>query len=153
MNGSRRGFLQTILGALGAAPLVAKALKEAPPPIITERAQTVPLDIGERFVFVHDVELKANEMCLNRAVTIPPGYQFHLRGIAMNSDGPFSFRMGDHKGQYLTTGMMPGEVLGQGIMPIFPELVFPAGSRITLDFQETSGRKNSVTAVFEGVRR
>lgn len=109
------------------------------------------------FSYVYDVTLTANQVLKDQAVSTMNDADFAWRAafIAFNT-GSFSVRFSDSQGYYLSNGLIvSGNLIGDASspMPVWPEILIPAGGRIGVDITETSGAPNTVEIVFRGVKR
>ena len=109
------------------------------------------------FSYVYDVVLTANQVLKDQAVSTMNDADFAIRGVFIGfNTGAFSVRFSDSQGYYLSNGLIAsGNLLGDASspMPIWPEILIPAGGRIGIDITETSGASNTVEIVFRGVKR
>jgi len=109
------------------------------------------------FSYVYDVVLTANQVLKDQAVSTMNDADFAMRAvvIAFNT-GSFSARFSDSQGYYLSNGLIAsGNLIGDAAspLPIWPEILIPAGGRIGIDITETSGNPNTVEILFRGVKR
>ena len=108
------------------------------------------------FDYVYNQTLTANQLLNNEVVSIFTEADFAWRGLIFTATGLFSVQFQDGQGYYLSSGMVystnmpntPGDPF-----PRFPEVVYPAGGRITLNIQELTGETNIVQLLFVGVNR
>ena len=78
------------------------------------------------------------------------------RALVFKSDGAFSIRFSDSQAFFLSDSeMWSANLSNDGSSPytVFPEVPFPAGSRIGIDMTELSGLVNNIQLVFKGVKR
>lgn len=109
------------------------------------------------FSYVYDVTLSANQFLRDQSVSTTNDADFEWRGsvIAFNT-GIFNVRFADSQGYYLSNGMIvSANILGDAASPfvIFPGILIPAGGRIGVDIQDTSGDPNTIELLFRGVKR
>lgn len=114
------------------------------------------VDIGYGYPF--DVTIpSANELLTNQALAILSNADFVWRGLLFVSTGTFSIRIYDGD-QY---ALSPGLILSQNLastpgdpFPWFPEVWYPAGGKILIDIQDTSGSDgNVIELLFIGANR
>jgi hypothetical protein len=104
------------------------------------------VDIGDAYPF--DVTIAvANTLLTNQALAINADADFVFRALMFTSVGTFSVRIYDGD-QYATSD---GLIMSQNLtgtpgdpFPWFPELWYPAGGKILIDIQDTSGSPNNV---------
>ncbi len=114
--------------------------------------------IDVSFDYVYDVTLLLNQQLRDQSIPIHTDSDFVLRAIILSqATGAFSIRFNDSQGYYLSSGFMMSANFLSGTVPypypIFPELLFPAGSRIGIEINELSGAGNTVQMVFRGAKR
>ncbi len=110
------------------------------------------------FDYVYDVALLANQVLRDQSVPIHTDSDFVLRAVILTqATGAFSIRFNDSQGYYLSSGFMLSANFLSGTVPypypIFPELLFPAGSRIGIEINELSAAPNTVQMVLRGAKR
>lgn len=111
------------------------------------------------FTYPYDVVLTANQFLRDQAVSTTNDADFLIRGLVLGgggSTGSFNIRISDSQGFYLSNGMIASANLqgdAASPFPIFPELVIPAGGKIGVDIQDTSGAGNTIEVLFRGVKR
>ena len=129
------------------APPVANGLNDASP------QGYVDVD----FSYVYDVTLTGNQFLRDQSVSTTNDADFAWRAIVITvSTGAFNVRFADSQGYYLSNGMIASaNILGDpsSPYPIFPEIIIPAGGRIGIDIQDTSGNSNTIELLFRGVKR
>ena len=130
------------------APPAANGLNPASP------ADYVDVD----FTYPYDVVLTALQELLNQAVSTTNDADFAIRGIVIAfSTGSFNIRVSDSQGYYLSNGYIASANLqADAASPnvVFPEILIPAGGRIGIDIQDTSGgQSNVIQILFRGVKR
>lgn len=108
------------------------------------------------FNYIYNISLTANQALSNEVVSIFTEADFAWRGLIIVADGLFSVQFQDGQGYYLSAGQVfstnlantPGDPF-----PLFPEVVYPAGGRLTLNITELSGDTNTGQLLFVGVNR
>jgi hypothetical protein len=108
------------------------------------------------FDYVYNQTLNPSQTLNNEVVSIFTEADFAWRGLIFTSTGLFSIQFQDGQGYYLSSGMVystnmpntPGDPF-----PRFPEVVYPAGGRITLNITELSVATNVIQLLFVGVNR
>jgi hypothetical protein len=110
------------------------------------------------FDYVYDVAMLASAVLRDQSVPIHTDSDFVLRAIILSqATGAFSIRFNDSQGYYLSAGFMMSANFLSGTVPypypIFPELLFPAGSRIGIEINELTAAPNTVQLVFRGAKR
>lgn len=113
--------------------------------------------IDKPFVYPYDVTLTSNQTLLNQSVPIMTDADFYLRGIYISTAmSTFSFRWSDSNSYFFSAGLIASAgfstFAGQPF-PVVPEIFFPAGGKIGIDIQDTSGSSNAVEICFAGVKR
>lgn len=113
------------------------------------------LDID--FTYPYDVVLTLNQLLNNQAVSTTNDADFVARAIVIASNtGSFNVRFYDSQGNALSNGFIASaNLIGDAAspFPIFPELLIPAGGKIGIDIQDTSGGTNTIEILFRGVKR
>lgn len=109
------------------------------------------------FTYPYDVVLSANQFLRDQSIPTTNDADFAWRGlvIAFNT-GAFNVRFADSQGFYLSNGMIASaNLIGDAASPypIFPEILIPAGGRIGVDIQDTSGNTNTIELLARGVKR
>lgn len=110
------------------------------------------------FQYQYVVSLLANQMLRDQTVSLATDADFIWRAIKLTQfTGAFVYRFSDSQGYYFSNAMLVHlNLLYGGVavpFPVFPELALPAGGRIGIDIQDTSGAPNNVTILFVGVKR
>ena len=110
------------------------------------------------FDYVYDVNLLANQVVRDGAVPIHTDADFVLRAIVLSqATGAFSIRFNDSQGYYLSSGFLMSANFLSGTVPypypVFPEMLFPAGSRIGVEINDLSGAPNTVQILLRGAKR
>lgn len=112
--------------------------------------------IDQSFNYVYPVNLTANQLLSNQSVSILTEPDFLLRGLLFTTTGAFSLRLQDGQQYYLSNDLiLSANLLGTAgdPFPIFPEVFYPAGGKIVLDIQDTSGAGNTGQIIFIGASR
>ena len=82
---------------------------------------------------------------------------FVMRGIAVNYyGGAFSVRFADATSYWFSNARIYYlNIVNSAASPypVWPEIIFPAGGRIQIDWQDWSGAVNAIEVVFRGVKR
>jgi hypothetical protein len=109
------------------------------------------------FTYPYDVVLTASQFLRDQTVSTTNDADFAWRAIVLAfSTGSFNLRLADSQGYYLSNGMLASaNLLGDASspFPVFPEILIPAGGRIGIDIQDTSGNGNTIEILFRGVKR
>lgn len=109
------------------------------------------------FTYPYDVSLTANQQLLNQSVSTTNDADFAARAwVIASSTGSFNIRIYDSQGYALSNGYIASaNILGDAAspFPIFPEMLIPAGGKIGIDIQDTSGAPNTIEILFRGVKR
>lgn len=109
------------------------------------------------FSYVYDVVLTGNQFLRDQSISTTNDADFAWRGIVVAvSTGAFNIRFSDSQGFYLSNGMIASaNLIGDAASPwpMFPEILIPAGGRIGVDIQDTSGAGNTIEIVCRGVKR
>lgn len=108
------------------------------------------------FGYPYTINLTANQTLLGQVVSVLLEADFLWRGLLFVSDGTFKVRFQDGQQYYTSTDFifstnMPNTAGDP--FPIFPEVYYPAGGRITLDITDLSGSTNTGQILFMGVSR
>lgn len=109
------------------------------------------------FTYPYDVVLTANQFLRDQSISTTNDADFSWRAIVIAySTGTFNVRFADSQGYYISNGMIvSANILGDAASPypIFPEILIPAGGRIGIDIQDTSGSGNTIELLCRGVKR
>lgn len=110
------------------------------------------------FDYVYDVNLGPSQILRDQSVPIHTDSDFVFRAIVLSlATGAFSIRFNDSQGYFLSSGFMLSANFLSGTVPypfpIFPELLFPAGSRIGIEINELSAAPNTVQMLLRGAKR
>ena len=114
--------------------------------------------IDVAFDYVYDVTMLASQILRDQSVPIHTDSDFVLRAaILSQATGAFSIRFNDSQGYYLSSAFLMSATFLSGTVPypfpIFPELLFPAGSRIGIEINELSAAPNTVQIILRGAQR
>jgi len=108
------------------------------------------------FAYVFDQVLTANQVVAGQVV-INNDADFVLRGIVANTfTGIFRVRFNRSGLYFLSSGYIHSSNLvsdAASPLPIIPEMLFVAGSRIGLDISDLSGATNTIQISFVGAKR
>jgi hypothetical protein len=109
------------------------------------------------FTYVYDVILTASQLLNNQSVSTTNDADFVIRAIVIaSSTGAFNIRLYDSQGYALSNSLIANaNIQGDAASPypIFPEIIIPAGGRIGIDIQDSSGSGNTIEILFRGVKR
>ncbi len=129
------------------APLVINGVNDASPMGFQDQS----------FDYVYDVVLSGNQVLNDQVVSIYTEADFAWRALIVNvATGTFKVRFTDGQGYYLSSGLIDSANLTSSPADpwiVFPEVVFPAGGRISIDITDTSGATNTIQLLFRGVNR
>jgi hypothetical protein len=114
--------------------------------------------IDVAFDYVFDITLTALQALRDASVPIHTDSDFVLRAVILSqATGAFTVRFNDSQGYYLSSGFMRSASLLSGTVPypfpIFPELLFPAGSRIGVEMNDLLGAPNTIQLILRGAKR
>lgn len=108
------------------------------------------------FVYTYDVILTANQ-ALTDQVNIDGDADFGLRGVAVNvKTGVFKVRFNRSGIYFFSSSFIHSNNLESDAaspLPIIPEMVFAASSRIGIDITDLSGAGNTIQIAFIGAKR
>lgn len=108
------------------------------------------------FEYTYEVDLAADELLNNEVVSIYTEADFAWRGLIFNTDGTFKIQFQDGQGYVISSGMVFSQNMPNTAgdpFPRFPEILYPAGGRIILNIQDTSGDDNTGQIIFMGVHQ
>lgn len=109
------------------------------------------------FTYPYDVVLTALQFLRDQTIATTNDADFAWRAVIMAmSTGSFNVRFADSQGYYLSNGMVVSANLqgdAASPYPVFPEILIPAGGRIGIDIQDTSGFTNTIELLCRGVKR
>ena len=138
------------------------------PQALTANPYGAPLDNGLNaaaplnytdidFTYPYDVILTADQELQDQAVSTTNDADFAWRAtVIATATGPFNVRFYDSQGYALSNGLVASaNIVGDASSPwaMFPEILIPAGGRIGIDIQDTSGNTNTIEILFRGVKR
>ena len=128
------------------APMQARGLRDASP----VGYHDIPFD------YVFTVTLTALQSLQGEQQSINTDSDFMWRALVFSSDGAFSVRFSDSQAFFLSDSeIWSANLSNDGSSPytVFPEVPFPAGSRIGIDITDLSNAGNDVQLIFKGVKR
>ena len=134
-------------------------LNPAATPVLNGLVPEFPLGyIDVAFDYVYDVSLTALQQLRDQSVPIHTDSDFVLRAVILTqATGAFSIRFNDSQGYYLSSAFLFSANFLSGTVPypfpIFPEMLFPAGSRIGVEINELTGAPNTVQMLLRGAKR
>ncbi len=109
------------------------------------------------FTYPYDVTLTSGQFLRDQSVSTTNDADFEARGlVSAFSTGAFNIRIADSQGYYISNGMIvSANILADAASPypFFPGILIPAGGRIGIDIQDTSGSTNVIQLLFRGVKR
>lgn len=108
------------------------------------------------FNYVYNQTLTAGQVLNNEVVPIFTEADFAWRGLVFKATGSFSVQFQDGQGYFLSSGLIFSENFPNTAgdpFPMFPEILYPAGGRITLNITDVSGDTNVIQMLFIGVNR
>ena len=109
------------------------------------------------FTYPYDVTLTANQFLRDQTISTTHDADFAWRALVIAfSTGAFNVRFADSQGYYLSNGtIVSANLQGDAASPypVFPEILIPAGGRIGIDIQDTSGNTNVIELLCRGVKR
>lgn len=114
--------------------------------------------IDVAFDYVYDVILQPNAQLRDQTVPIHTDSDFVLRAVVLAANtGAFSIQFNDSQGYYFSSGFLLSANFLSGTVPfpypIFPEVLFPAGSRIGIWINDLLGAQNTVQMLLRGAKR
>ncbi len=135
-------------------------MNPAATPVVNGLTPEFPLGyIDVSFDYVYDVTLTALQQLRDQSVPVHTDSDFVFRAVEVNQlTGAFSIRFNDSQGYYLSSGFINSSAFLSGTVPypypIFPELLFPAGSRIGIEINDLSnGQSNVIQLLLRGAKR
>ena len=119
---------------------------------------TSPLNYTDvDFTYPYDVVLTADQFLRDQTISTTNDADFAWRAIVIAAfTGAFNVRFSDSQGYYISNGMIASANLqgdAASPYPVFPEIIIPAGGRIGIDIQDTSGNTNTIELLARGVKR
>lgn len=118
---------------------------------LTQQAQQAAYE--EPHAIPYDVTLSGNQELLQQGVFIDSDGDFVLKGIVGSQTGDYSLRFRLPSGRYWPNGYVKNTNLvgsAQFPVPVEPNVVFPAGSKVALDIKDTSGSSNTIQILLVG---
>lgn len=120
--------------------------------------QTAPQGWQDQsFDYPFNITLTGNQIADNQIVPIYTYADFILRALIITvQTGAFSVQFTDGQGYQLSNGKINAfNLVGTPSDPFifFPEVAYPAGGRIGINIQDTSGAGNTIQLLFRGVNR
>lgn len=118
---------------------------------ITPSAQQAPYE--EPHAIPYDVTLTGNQELLQQGVFIDSDGDFVLKGLVGSQTGNYSLRFRLPSGRSWPNGYVRnGNLVGtaQFPVPVEPNAVFPAGSKVALDIKDLSGASNTIQILLIG---
>lgn len=127
------------------------------PPIMQGIQETPSFDFVDiSFNYTYYYTLGADQRLDGQVVSIYPDADFMLRGLIVDSDGPFGIQFQDGQGYYLSDALVDSRTLTNtpgDPFPVFPEVQYYAGGRIYFNIQDRSSANNNIRILFIGVSR
>lgn len=109
------------------------------------------------FSYPYDVTLTSLEVLPGQQISTTNDADFAWRAVVVAlMTGPFSVKFYDSQNYSLSNDYIASaNLLGDASspFPIFPEILIPAGGRIGIDIQDTSGAGNTIELLCRGVKR
>ncbi len=108
------------------------------------------------FTYVFTIALTASQVVNGAQQAIDTDSDFMWRALVFSSTGIFRVRFSDSQAFFLSNLQIDSlNLSNDGSSPyvIFPEMPFPAGSRIGIDITDTSANPNTVQIGFIGCKR
>ncbi len=119
--------------------------------------QSPPGTIDVDFTYPYDVTLTANQFLRDQSISTTNDADFVWRALVIGfSTGAFNIRFADSQSFWLSQSLIASANLNGDAAspyPIFPEIIIPAGGRIAIDIQDTSGSGNTIEILCRGVKR
>jgi hypothetical protein len=117
-----------------------------------------PLNYTDQdFTYPYDVTLTADQFLRDQSISTTNDADFAWRAVVLALfTGSFNVRFADSQGYYWSNGMIASANLqgdAASPYPVFPEILIPAGGRIGIDIQDTSGNTNTIELQCRGVKR
>lgn len=139
-------------------PQIETLVNPLAPPVYNGFNNTSPLGyVDVDFTYPYDVTLTANQFLRDQSISTTNDADFEWRALVIAySTGAFNVRFADSQGYYLSNGMIvSANIIGDAASPypIFPGILIPAGGRIGIDIQDTSGSTNVIQLLARGVKR
>lgn len=118
---------------------------------LTQQAQQPAYE--EPHAIPYDVTLSGSQELLQQGVFIDSDGDFILKGIVGSQSGAYSIRFRLPSGRYWPNGYVKNTNLigtAQFPVPVEPNVVFPAGSKVAIDIKDTSGSSNTIQILLIG---
>ena len=132
-----------------------------PNPLVPPAVQGIPSNLIPGFMemdfsYPYTFSLTGNQTLLGQVVSILIEADFLWRGLIFVSDGTFKARFQDGQQYYTSPDFIYSTNMPNTAgdpFPIFPEIFYPAGGRITIDISDLSGTTNTGQILFRGTSR
>lgn len=116
-----------------------------------------PGQIELAYDYIFNIVLTASANLPNQSVNISTEADFALRALVLASNtGAFLWRITDAQGYQLSNNYLSSSMLLTNGVPspyvIMPQVIFPAGGRITIDLIDTSAATNTIQMAFRGCK-
>lgn len=118
--------------------------------------QAQPQFADEPGFYVYQRTLTANQVLSDLTQSIDNDSDFILTGLLGSQTGAYTLRFKDANLRYVSSAAMRNSnIVGSAPFPVplFPNLVYPAGSRISIDLTDLTGSSNTIELVFVGIKR
>lgn len=118
---------------------------------LSQQAQQTSYE--EPYGIPFDVTLSANQELLQQGVFIDHDGDFVLKAIVGSQTGAYSLRLRLPSGRQYPAGYVKNvNFVGtaQFPVPVEPNVVFPSGSKVSIDIKDTSGSSNTVQLLLIG---
>jgi hypothetical protein len=128
------------------------------PPVDNGMNDGSPLNyLDVDFTYPYDVVLTGDQLLNNQSISTTNDADFAWRATVIAfSTGPFNVRFYDSQGYAISNSLIASaNIQGDAASPypVFPEILIPAGGRIAIDIQDTSGEENTIELLCRGVKR
>jgi len=128
----------------------------APPAMQGVGQSSLPDYMEMDFSYPYTFSLAANQVLLGQVVSVLIEADFLWRGLLFVSDGAFKVRFQDGSQYYTSPDFIYSANLPNTAgdpFPIFPEVFYPAGGRITIDIADLSNNTNTGQILFRVASR
>ncbi len=118
---------------------------------LTQQAQQAAYEEPHAIPF--DITLTGNQELLQQGVFIDSDGDFVLKGIVGSQTGAYNLRFRLPSGRSWPNGYVRNTNLvgsAQFPVPVEPNVVFPAGSKVAIDIKDTSGSSNTIQILLIG---
>lgn len=139
---------------------LAQAINPFAPPAVEGIGQQDAGFIDVDYTYTYDVTTLVGVSLRDQQVPISQDADFYLRAVHYSQQagfvGAFNYRLADAQGYQMSSGMITnGNLSNSAARPtvVFPEHMFPAGSRIIIDFDNVAGVEIRTQICFKGVKR